>query len=217
MTAGLFVSFEGPEGSGKTTQIRLLAASLAERGLPVVSVREPGGTPLGERVRDLVLNSRDLEIQARAEALLFCAARAQLVEQVIRPALARDEIVLADRFTDSTRAYQGRGRGLDSLGLAGVLSFATAGLTPTLTILLDLPVEIGLQRRRTNRQEWNRLDDEALDYHRVVRTAFLDLAAAETERWLVLDAAGPPDDLAPPILASVVQAWTSRATQGSVV
>jgi dTMP kinase len=155
-------------------------------------------------VRELVLNTPGIDFTPHAEVLLFCAARAQLVDRVLLPALAAGRVVLVDRFSDSTRAYQGIGRGLDSQGLAGVLSFATGGLTPDLTFLLDLPVEIGLGRKRGTPGEWNRLDQESLVYHQAVRNAFLALAAAEPGRWRVLDARRPQEELAAEVISAVV-------------
>jgi dTMP kinase len=203
VSQALFVSFEGPEGAGKSTQVQRLAAGVRALGRQVVVTREPGGTPLGELVRDLVLNTPGVAFSPRAEVLLFCAARAQLVQDVIRPALAAGRVVLVDRFADSTRAYQGRGRGLDSQGLTGVLSFATDGLSPDLTFLLDLPVEAGLARKRGTAGEWNRLDQESLAYHEAVRRGFLALAEEEPGRWRVLDARRPRDELAVEVLDTV--------------
>ncbi len=211
MSPALFVTFEGPEGAGKSTQIRLLLERLQERGLEALAVREPGGTPLGERVRELLLSTPGLAFDPRAEVLLFCAARAQLVATVIRPALAAGRIVLADRYVDSTQAYQGAGRGLDRQALANVLSFATGGLMPDLTFLLDLPTEVGLARKRSGSAEWNRLDQESVAYHRAVRRGFLELAAREPGRWQVLDAQRPADDLAREILDAVLQRLAARS------
>lgn len=199
-----FISFEGPEGAGKSTQVRLLATALVTRGHSVVCVREPGGTPAGEHIRDLLLNTPEVSISARSEVLLFCAARAQLVDDVLRPALADASIVVADRFSDSTRAYQGSGRGVDSQRLNDVLSFATDGLTPDLTFLLDVPVEAGLHRKQGAAGEWNRLDQESLEYHNTVRNGFLRLARAEPARWRVLDARRLASDLAVEILEIVL-------------
>ena len=145
--SGLFITFEGPEGAGKTTQARLLADRLAAAGIQVLLTREPGGTELGNRIRDLVLPASGLPISARAETLLYCVARAQLVEEVLRPALARGEVAIVDRYADSTLAYQAYGRDLDPTDVRAVLDFATNGLRPDLTLLLDLPVDIGLARK----------------------------------------------------------------------
>lgn len=204
MSSPLFVSFEGPEGAGKTTQVRLLAEALAVRGFQVVRVREPGGTALGERIRDVLLGTFGIAIDRHAEVLLFCAARAQLVSEIVRPALAEGQTVLADRFTDSTQAYQGIGRGLDSQRLRDVLSFAAGDLSPDLTILLDLPAEVGLARKRDEVAEWDRMERESGNYHERVRQAYLTLAAAEPGRWRVLDARRPAADLAHEIAVLVL-------------
>src|SRR5262245_44383070 len=146
--SGLFVTFEGPEGAGKTTQATLLADRLSSAGHQVLLTREPGGTELGNQIRELVLPASGLPITARAETLLYCAARAQLVDQVLRPALCHGQIAIVDRYADSTLAYQAYGRKLDPTGVRTILDFATAGLRPDLTLLLDLPVEDGLARKQ---------------------------------------------------------------------
>jgi dTMP kinase len=189
---GLFITFEGPEGSGKTTQLRLLAGWLQERGCAVLTTREPGGTPIGDRIRDVLLDPVNMEMRGETEILLFSAARAQIVGQVIRPHLARGGVVLCDRFADSTFAYQGYGRQLDLATLRLITAFATGNLVPDLTICLDLPVIEGLRRKRGGNQgEWNRMERELLEFHERVRAGFLALAAAEPGRWLVLDALEP--------------------------
>ncbi len=186
---GLFVTFEGPDGSGKTTQIRLLGEWLRGLGYDVLVTREPGGTPIGDRIRSLLLDPAHAEICPETEALLFSAARAQIVRQVIRPHLAADGVVLCDRYADSTLAYQGYGRQLDLTILRTITAFATDGLWPDVTVYLDLPVEEGLaRRRRADAAQWNRLDAEQLAFHQRVREGYLAMAAAEPERWLVLDA-----------------------------
>lgn len=194
----MFVTFEGPEGGGKTTQIRLLAGWLQEQGWDVVTTREPGGTRIGDGVRGLLLNPEHVEMQPEAEILLFSAARAQLVGEIIRPHLARGGIVLCDRFADSTLAYQGYGRGLDLNALRMITAFATGNLVPDLTICLDLPVREGLQRKRFTAQaetghgaagdDWNRMEREELEFHERVRAGYLELARLNGERWLVVDA-----------------------------
>jgi dTMP kinase len=202
----MFITFEGPEGSGKSLQARLLADRLRAASQTVVETREPGGTALGDQLRHLLLVRRDLEIVARAEALLMCAARAQHVEQVIRPALARSEVVVCDRFGDSTLAYQGYGRGLGLDDLRAVLSFATAGLEPDMTILLDLPVEAGLARKQVQSRlnpAWTRFEAETLAFHERIRTGYLALAAADPHRWQCVDALRPPADIADEVWARV--------------
>lgn len=185
----LFITFEGPEGSGKTTQIQLLAAWLREQGQTVLATREPGGTAIGDRVRAILLDSDHREMQAQTEILLFSAARAQIVGQIIRPHLAGGGVVLCDRFADSTLAYQGYGRQLDLATLRLITAFATGGLQPDLTFCLDLPVDVGLQRKAAGAgEEWNRMEQETLAFHSRVRRGYLTLAQAEPARWRVLDA-----------------------------
>jgi dTMP kinase len=199
----VFITFEGTEGSGKSLQACLLVEKLAARGVSVCTTHEPGGTPLGDQMRQVVLLRDDLQIVARAEALLMCTSRAQLVEQVIRPALDRGEVVVCDRFADSTLVYQGAGRGLDMQALASVISFATAGLQPDLTVLLDLPVEVGLARKHTQQAGWNRFEAEALAFHSGVRDGYLALARSEPWRWHCFDGERPVDELAEDIWRAV--------------
>ncbi len=188
----MFITFEGPDGCGKTTQIALLADYLDEQGYPVVKTREPGGTPIGEQIRQVVHNPTNQEMAAQAEVLLYSASRAQLVEQVIRPALAGGKVVLCDRFYDSTLAYQGYGRGLDLALLRQLTRFAVGGLRPDLTIYIDVDPEMGLRRRQQDGQsEWNRLDAATLDFHQRARAGYHELIAAEPGRWVVVD--GLPD------------------------
>jgi dTMP kinase len=198
----VFITFEGTEGSGKSLQSRRLAAHLRSLGRAVLETHEPGGTPLGDEVRQLLLTRDELLPVARTEALLMNASRAQLVETVIRPALERGQVVISDRFADSTLAYQGAGRGLDLQALASVISFATAGLQPEMTILLDLPVEVGLARKHSQ-AEANRFEAETVAFHERVRSAFLTLAAAEPGRWHCFDATRDPDVLSEHIRALV--------------
>ena len=189
----LFITFEGPDGSGKTTQVGLLADYLTGLGYDVLTTREPGGTRIGDRIRSLVLDVRHAEMTAEAEFLLYSASRAQLVREVIAPHLGRGGIVLSDRFADSSVAYQGYSRGLPLDAVHRITQFATGGLTPSLTVCLDLPVEIGIERKRVacaaRGGEWNRLDRQGLDFHHRVREAYRKMAQAEPHRWLVIDAA----------------------------
>jgi dTMP kinase len=188
---GLFLTFEGPEGGGKTTQISRLEADLRAAGCAVTRTREPGGDAVGEKVRELLLHGT---VGAEAELLLFAAARAQNVAQVIRPALEAGHIVLCDRFTDSTLAYQGHGRGLPEDLIRRINAFATGGLVPDRTFLLDLPPAVGLARQPNEKKD--RLDREALAFHERVRAGFLALAADEPERITRIDAARPADAIA---------------------
>lgn len=201
---GLFITFEGPEGSGKTTQIRLLADWLQAQGHDVLTTREPGGTPIGDAIRGLLLDPAHGEMSPAAEILLFSAARAQHVAQVIGPQLARCGVVLCDRFADSTLAYQGYGRRLDLDRLRMITAFATGGLTPDLTFCLDLPVVEGLRRKRGDGPaEWNRMEREELEFHERVRQGYLALAGGEPGRWVVLDAAQPVAEIQAQVRAHV--------------
>jgi dTMP kinase len=194
VVSGLFVTFEGGEGSGKSTQVARLAARLRARGLEPVRTREPGGTPLAEGIRDLLLDPAR-RCGPMSEALLMEAARADVVAHVIRPALAAGRVVLCDRYDDSTLAYQGGGRGLDAGLLATLNRAATGGLVPDLTLLYDVPPAVGLARRESAAGDTNRLDREPSEFHARVRRRYLELAAAAPERWVVLDGATAPDEL----------------------
>ncbi len=184
---GVFITLEGPDGSGKSSLLRRLSAHLAAAGCDVVATREPGSTPLGEQVRRLVLDTEPkIDRTGLADALLFAASRAQHVADVIRPALERGAVVVCDRYADSSMAYQGAGSGLPMDELAAVQRFATGGLVPDLTILLDLPVEVGLSRKSAEVTRFEAFQDRA--YHERVRAAFLAFAAAEPGRYVTLDA-----------------------------
>ncbi|MCL4858904.1 MAG: dTMP kinase [Caldilineaceae bacterium] len=188
----LFITFEGPDGSGKTTQIQLLAEALTRRGQAALLTREPGGTRIGNAIRTVLHDRAHVEMSLRAEALLYNAARAQLVDEVIRPALAAGTVVLCDRFADSTLAYQGFGYGRNLAELRMLIDYATGGLTPNLTVFLDIDPAEGLRRKRGDADaEWNRMEDKALAFHRAAHAGYLQLAAQEVERWLVVDATQP--------------------------
>ena len=188
---GRFITLEGPDGAGKSTQAKLLAAAIEQANVRAVLTREPGGTRIGEDIRSVLLGPDSYAMLASTEALLMSAARAQHVGEVVEPALARGDWVVSDRYVDSTLAYQGGGRGLSMEALRQVQAFATGNLVPNLTFLLDLPIEVGLSRRLGSGGETNRLDEESLSFHRAVRERFLALAAAEPERWIVIDASQP--------------------------
>jgi dTMP kinase len=200
---GLFISLEGGEGSGKTAQAHSIVAHLKGAGLAVQLVREPGGTNLAERIRDLLLFARDVSLSAEAQALLFSAARAQLTNEVIQPALKSGTHIVADRFFDSTFAYQGYGMGADLDGLRATTTFAVHGLVPDLTFLLDIPAEEGLSRRRSVSDRWDRFEMDDIAFHRRVREGYLELARLEPERFVVVDARSTEADVAAIITAKV--------------
>jgi dTMP kinase len=185
----LFVTFEGPEGSGKTTQMHVLADLLRDHGHDVLTTREPGGTTIGDRVRSILLDPVHTEMLLPTEFLLFSAARAQHVGQVIRPHLARGGTVLCDRFADSSLAYQGYGYRSDLEVLGAITRFATGGLLPDLTLYFDLPVAVGLQRKAGGSGDaWNRMEQKEIEFHERVRAGYLTMAAADPDRWVVVDA-----------------------------
>lgn len=210
---GLFITGEGVEGSGKTTQLRRLATTLQAQGYEVLDTREPGGTPVAERIRRVLLKNReptsiaqDTQILPWCEAYLVLAARVQHVDQVIRPALRRGAIVVCDRFGDSTLAYQGYGRGLPVPLLRKLNVLATDGISPDLTLLFDVPVGVGLARRRKGRLEETRIDRESRRFHERVRRGFLALAKRDRMRIHVIDASQPPDMVAEQVQQVVAQA-----------
>jgi dTMP kinase len=192
---GLFITLEGPEGSGKSTQASRLATHLRERGDTVLLTREPGGTAMSEQIRTLITNHANAELLPQAEFLLFCASRSQLVHQVIRPHLAAGGTVVCDRYADSTLAYQGYGRGLDLGILRSISDFAADHLMPNITFLLDLPVEAGLERRKMGGGEWNRMDAQTLAFHQRVREGYLALSENEPGRWVRVDASVSQDEV----------------------
>ncbi|MGE5221754.1 MAG: dTMP kinase [Omnitrophica WOR_2 bacterium] len=190
----MFITFEGPDGSGKTTQLRSLADFLCQHNYQVLTTREPGGTAISEQIRSILFDLKNTQMVPRTEILLFLASRAQLVEQVIRPYLAGGGVVLCDRYADSTLAYQGYGHQMNLDQLKVLIDFATGGLKPDLTLLLDLDAEEGL-RRREQGGDWNRLDAYTRAFHQRVRLGFLELARQEPQRWVTIDAGWPPDQV----------------------
>ena len=203
--SGLFVTFEGGDASGKTTQIGLLADWLKAEGKTVLVTREPGGSDLGNELRDIVLHRRGF-IAPRAEALIYAADRAHHIHEVVRPALARGEVVLQDRYLDSSVAYQGAGRVLDPAEVKDVSVWATEGLMPDVTILLDVPADIGLQRQASEERAYDRLEAEALDFHERVRESYLTIAREDPERVAVIDGTASVDDVHQAVLQKVSQA-----------
>ncbi|GAA2868364.1 dTMP kinase [Paenarthrobacter ilicis] len=200
---GLFIAFEGGDGAGKSTQAARLSDALQARGLSVLRTREPGGTPIGEKLRSLVLDHGHGTIDARTEALMFAAARAAHASQVIRPALAQGTVVITDRYVDSSVAYQGAGRGLGTNDVLSLNEWATEGLHPHLTVLLDVDAVAGRQRRTADGAAEDRLESEPDTFHSAIRQAFLDRAAATPSSYLVLQAEAGIDALAQEILSRV--------------
>ena len=186
--SGLLLSFEGGEASGKSVQARRLAEWLSARGEAVVSLHDPGSTPVGERVREILLHAQEIPLAENTQALLFSAARAQLVRDVIGPALAAGKVVILDRFFDSTLAYQGAGHGADRAGLDAVTRFAVGDVRPSRTFLLDVPVEVSAARARTRRadRDWDRFETDEQVFHQRVREGYLRLAAADPGRFTVI-------------------------------
>lgn len=212
---GLFIALEGGDGAGKSTQSRLLAERLRAAGREVLTTREPGGTPIGEKLRNLVLDHGHGEIDARTEALMFAASRAAHAEQVLRPALEQGKTVITDRYIDSSVAYQGGGRSLGTVTVRDLNAWATAGLWPDLTILLDVDPAGGRSRRTTGSSVEDRLESEPDDFHGRIRVAFLELAATAPERYLVLDASLPVEELTGTIGNRVDELLAARGAESS--
>src|ERR1044071_5235856 len=183
----MFITLEGPEGSGKTSHIPPLVEYLSEKGYTVFPTREPGGTSIGEQIREVIHDLKNVEMHPRAETLLYQAARAQIVEQVIKPRLADGDVVISDRYYDSTIAYQGYGHQQDLEQVRALVKYATGGLVPDLTVLLDVDVEEGLKRKKKD-NEWNRLDAYTVEFHQRVRAGYLEMVRQEPNRWVAVDA-----------------------------
>lgn len=212
-SSGLFVTFEGGEGSGKTTLIERLNQTFKEKGLATLVTREPGGFETGQKIRDIVLHQKENPIGPRCELLLYLADRAQHVEEVILPALNRGEIVLCDRYNDSTLAYQGKGRALDIGFLRQMCAFAVDGLVPNLTIFLDLDPALGFERVQKMGRERDRVESEALAFHQAVREAYLQFAEEEPERFRVIDATLSPEAVFQKALSEIDASLTQIATR----
>lgn len=193
--SSFFVTLEGIEGSGKSTVARRLGGAFRGHGRVATVTREPGGTAIGEQIRGFLLGIESRDLTAETEALLFAASRAQLVAEVVRPALARDEVVIVDRFVDSSLAYQWGGRGLSFEAVKAAQALATGDLEPDLTLLLDLPVSLGLRRRFASEGQPNRLDREEIAFHERVREAYHSLAASHPDRWRVVDASRTEEEV----------------------
>ena len=204
----LFITFEGGEGSGKSLQARALYRRLSQLAIPTLLTHEPGGTPLGRKLGRWLKWTGDEDISPLTELLLFNASRTQLVTELIQPSLKSGKIVICDRYADSTTAYQGYGRGLDSEMVAAINNAATRGLKPNLTVLLDIPAEAGLARKSTKKQD--RFEQEEVAFHQRVRQGYLKLAASDPERWLVIDASKNKEEIAQIIWQRVRQLLPSR-------
>jgi dTMP kinase len=191
----MFITLEGPEGSGKTSHIPYLVEYLRGKGYTVFPTREPGGTSIGEQIREVIHDLKNVEMHPRTETLLYQAARAQIVEQVIKPRLASGEIVISDRYYDSTIAYQGYGHQQDLEQVRSLVKYATSGLIPDLTVLLDVDVKVGLGRKKQNGVEWNRMDAHEVEFYQRVRAGYLDMVKQEPSRWVILDAGQKWDDV----------------------
>lgn len=191
----MFITLEGPEGSGKSSHIPPLVEFLRGQGHSVFPTREPGGTSIGEQIRAVIHDLKNTEMHPRTETLLYQAARAQIVEQVIRPRLAAREIVISDRYFDSTIAYQGYGHQQDLDQVRALVKYATGGLAPDLTILLDIDVETGLKRKKQNSAEWNRMDAHVVEFYQRVRAGYLEMVKQEPARWAVIDAGQAWDEV----------------------
>ena len=184
----MFITLEGPEGSGKTSHIPPLVEYLREKGHVVFPTREPGGTSISEQIREVIHDLKNVEMHPRTETLLYQAARAQIVEQVIKPRLQAGEIVISDRYYDSTIAYQGYGHQQDLEQVRALVKYATGGLVPDLTVLLNVDVEVGLRRKKKNGVEWNRMDAHEIEFYRRVHAGYLEMVKQESGRWMVVDA-----------------------------
>jgi len=204
----MFITLEGPEGSGKTSHIPYLVEYLREKGYAVFPTREPGGTTISEQIRDILHDLKNAEMHPRTETLLYQAARAQIVEQVIKPRLAAGEIVISDRYYDSTIAYQGYGHQQDLEQIRALVKYATGGLTPDLTILLDLDIEVGLKRKTQNEVEWNRMDAYTVEFHKRVRAGYLEMVKQEPMRWVVVNSEQKWDDVQSELKKVIIKGLT---------
>lgn len=207
--SGLFLTFEGPEGAGKSTNLQIFAQALRQAGCDPLLTREPGGTPVAERIREVLLSHHEEPVCSDAELLLMFAARAQHLHQLIIPALKQGRVVISDRFTDATYAYQGGGRGVDNQRIAQLESWVQAELRPDLTLIFDVPVEVGMSRARA-RSELDRFEVEHQDFFERVRRTYLDRAAAHPERYRIIDASGDLEQVAAamqPVIDEVLERW----------
>jgi len=206
----MFITLEGPEGSGKSSHITPLAEAIRQAGYPVVITREPGGTPIGDEIRKTLLNLKNTAMHPTTEILLFQASRAQHVQELILPSIRAGKVVLCDRFADSTLAYQGYGHQTDLEQLAQIIHFATGGLQPDLTLLLDVDIEIGLKRRSSDQESWNRLDAKEKAFHQRVRQGYLTMSASQPERWQIVDASQSLDQVQQALIQIVLHRLAER-------
>ena len=207
--SGMFITFEGPEGAGKSTNLRLFAEALGKAGCEPLLTREPGGTPIAEQIRALLLSEHDEAMDADAELLLVFAARAQHLNSLIRPALAAGKVVISDRFTDATYAYQGGGRGIADSRIAELENWVQGSLRPDLTLVFDVPIEIGMARARA-RSELDRFEQEQQSFFEAVRTSYLRRAAADPQRYRIIDASGSLEQVGAalqPVIDEVLERW----------
>lgn len=206
---GLFITLEGPEGAGKSTNLRVLAQALANAGCDPLLTREPGGTPVAERIRDVLLSHHDEPMCADAELLLMFAARAQHLNALIKPALAAGRVVISDRFTDATYAYQGGGRGIAHERIATLETWVQGDLRPDLTLIFDVPVDVGMARARA-RSELDRFEVEQSSFFEAVRNTYLQRAKAEPQRYRIIDASGSLEQVAEamqPLIKEILERW----------
>src|SRR5512147_1832384 len=201
----MFITLEGPEGSGKTSHIPYIVQYLREKGYSVFPTREPGGTSIGEQIREVIHDLKNVEMHPRTETLLYQAARAQIVEEVFKPRLRAGEIVISDRYYDSTIAYQGYGHGQDLGQVRALVRYATGGLVPDLTVLLDVDIEEGLRRKKKD-NEWNRLDAYTVEFHERVRKGYHEMVKAEPSRWVVVNAAKKWDEVQKELRKTILEA-----------
>lgn len=207
--SGMFITFEGPEGAGKSTNLRLFAEALRKAGCEPLLTREPGGTPIAEQVRALLLSEHDEVMDADAELLLVFAARAQHLNSLIRPALAAGKVVISDRFTDATYAYQGGGRGIPDSRIAELENWVQGSLRPDLTLVFDVPIDVGMARARA-RSELDRFEQEQQSFFEAVRTSYLRRAAADPQRYRIIDASGSLEQVGAalqPVIDEVLERW----------
>lgn len=206
----MFITLEGPEGSGKTSHKDRLAEAIRQAGFEVIVTREPGGTQIGDEIRNTLLNLKNTAMHPITEILLFQASRAQHVHELILPALAEGKVVLCDRYADSTMAYQGYGQQTNLEELAQIIRFATGGLEPDLTLLLDVDIETGLKRRSADKGNWNRLDAMEIAFHKRVRQGYLDLVAQNPARWVVVDASRSLEEVQQALQQAVLERLKTR-------